>query len=117
MLFYFQLIRYHLYLHSFPTRRSSDLVVRIDVQHRRRQALGRQVAQADRGEGLAQAAALGAGADSEYVDLAQALLGVHLRPVEADQPALLLRQEEALRVEPRLALAVVQVALGQRALL
>ncbi len=31
------------------------------------------------------------------------LLGVHLGPVEADQPAVLLRQEEALRVEPRLA--------------
>ena len=75
------------------------------------------MAQPDRGERLAEAAALRVGPDADDVHLAELLLGVHLRPVEADQLAVALGEEEALRVEPRLGLAVVQVALGERALL
>src|SRR5262245_2418408 len=97
------------------------LVVRVDVEHGGGQALRGEVPQADGGERTAEAAALGAGADAEDVDLAESLLGVDLRPVEADELGPLLaralREEEALRVEPRFGLAVVEVALGEGALL
>src|SRR5690606_29270815 len=66
-----------------------------------------QVRQSRQRQRLPQAGALGARVDAQHVDLAGAALD--LRPVEAEHALGVLGDDEALRVEPRLAPAVAQV--------
>src|SRR5260370_8007015 len=84
------------------------------------------MAQPEQGERATQADALLGGVDADHVDLADGLVAVRRRPgmaavdlgpVETRQPPLALGEEEAIRVEPGLLFAEVEVGAGPAALL
>src|SRR5580704_3130811 len=90
----------------------------VDVEHDLGQAAAAQVAQARERECAAETSAALGWIDADYVDLADRLMPVvasvvglpaamDLRPVKAGQPPVPFGEEEAVRIEPRLALAHV----------
>ncbi len=101
----------------------------VHVQHDLRQSTTAEVAKSDQGERASKAAATLGRIYPDDVHLAEGFMtmpglgsqpvvaAVNLGPVEADQSAVPLGEEEAVRVKPSLSFAHVQVGPGPGALL